>query len=150
GFTQVLLTRGARRVYAVDVGREQLHPSLRDQSAVTAIEATDIRKLPPERFETPPDLITVDVSFIPLRLVLPVALALARRPAEVVVLIKPQLEAGPDHVKKGLVRDPAVHQRVCDDTAALVTSLGWAVAGIILSPIVGGDGNHEFLIAARS
>ena len=114
-----------------------------------AIEATDIRKLEPSRLEEPPDLVTVDVSFIPLKLVLPAALALARPAAEAVVLIKPQYEAGPDHVKKGMVRDPAIHEQVCADVAALLTSLGWTVLGIIPSPITGGDGNHEFLIAAR-
>src|SRR5262245_32378759 len=149
GFTQVLLARGARRVYAVDVGRGQLHASLRVRPDVIAIEATDIRKLEPARLEPPPDLITVDVSFIPLKLVLPAALALARGAAEAVVLIKPQYEAGPDHVKKGLVRDPAVHAQVCSDVTALIASLGWGVAGLIPSPIAGGDGNHEFLIAAK-
>jgi len=149
GFTHVLLTRGARRVYAVDVGREQLHASLRGRPDVVAIEATDIRKLDPARLEEPPDLVTVDVSFIPLKLLLPAALALARPAAETVVLIKPQFEAGPDHVKKGLVRDPAVHAQVCADVTALIASLGWTVLGLIPSPIAGGDGNHEFLIAAR-
>jgi len=149
GFTQVLLARGARRVYAVDVGREQLHATLRAHPDVIAIEATDIRKLEPARLEAPPDLVTVDVSFIPLKLVLPAALALTRPAAEAVVLIKPQYEAGPDHVKKGLVRDPAIHAQVCADASELITSLGWAVLGVIPSPITGGDGNHEFLIAAR-
>ncbi len=148
GFTQVLLARGARRVYAVDVGRDQLHPSLRGRPDVVAIETTDIRKLEPARLREPPDLVTVDVSFIPLKLVLPAALALARPAAEAVVLIKPQYEAGPDHVKKGMVRDPAIHEQVCTDVAALLTSLGWAVLGVIPSPIAGGDGNHEFLIGA--
>src|SRR5215510_10213279 len=131
GFTQVLLAR------------------VRDRPDVVAIEATDIRKLEPSQLEEPPDLITVDVSFIPLKLVLPAALALARHAAEVVVLIKPQYEAGPDHVKKGVVRDPAIHQQVCASALELLLSLGWAPAGIIPSPIAGGDGNHEFLIAAR-
>jgi 23S rRNA (cytidine1920-2'-O)/16S rRNA (cytidine1409-2'-O)-methyltransferase len=149
GFTHVLLTRGARRVYAVDVGRGQLHASLRGHPGVVAIEATDVRKLEPAELEEPPDLVTVDVSFIPLKLVLPAALALARHAAEVVALIKPQYEAGPDHVKKGMVRDPAVHEQVCGDVTALVASLGWTSAGVIPSPIAGGDGNHEFLIAAR-
>jgi|SRR5215510_3123679 len=149
GFTQVLLARGARRVYAVDVGRGQLHASLRDRPDVVAIEATDIRKLDSSQLKEPPDLVTVDVSFIPLKLVLPAALALARHAAEVVVLIKPQYEAGPDHVKKGVVRDPAIHQQVCASALELLLSLGWAPAGIIPSPIAGGDGNHEFLIAAR-
>ena len=148
GFTQVLLARGARRVYAVDVGRDQLHASLRGRPDVVAIETTDIRKLEPARLEEPPDLVTVDVSFIPLKLVLPAALALARPAAEAVVLIKPQYEAGPDHVKKGMVRDPAIQEQVCTDVAALLTSLGWAVLGVIPSPIAGGDGNHEFLIGA--
>ena len=149
GFTQVLLARGARRVYAVDVGRAQLHASLRGHPDVVAIEATDIRKLEPSQLEEPPDLVTVDVSFIPLKLVLPAALALARHAAEVVALIKPQYEAGPDHIKKGVVRDPAIHAQVCAGVSELVASLGWDVVGVIPSPITGGDGNHEFLIAAR-
>jgi len=149
GFTQVLLARGARRVYAVDVGRGQLHPSLRGHPDVVAIEATDIRKLEPARFEQPPDLITTDVSFIPLKLVLPAAFALARASAQAVVLIKPQYEAGPAHVKKGVVRDPAIHEQVCVEVTALVASLGWTVLGVISSPIAGGDGNHEFLMAAQ-
>lgn len=149
GFTQVLLSRGARCVYAVDVGRDQLHSSLRQRPEVIAIEATDIRKLDPTRFEALPELVTVDVSFIPLKLVLPAALALARPVADAVVLIKPQFEAGPDHVKKGVVRDPAVHERVCADVRDLIASLGWTARGVIPSPIAGGDGNHEFLIAAR-
>jgi 23S rRNA (cytidine1920-2'-O)/16S rRNA (cytidine1409-2'-O)-methyltransferase len=149
GFTQVLLARGAARVYAVDVGRGQLHATLRKRPDVVAIEATDIRKLEPPQLEEPPDLVTVDVSFIPLKLVLPAALALARHAAEVVVLIKPQYEAGPDHVKKGVVRDPAIHRQVCTDVAELITSFGWTSLGVIPSPITGGDGNHEFLMAAR-
>ena len=148
GFTQVLLARGARRVYAVDVGRGQLHASLLGHPAVVAIEATDIRKLEPARFETPPDFVTVDVSFIPLKLVLPAAFALARA-AQAVVLIKPQYEAGPAHVKKGMVRDPAVHAQVCVEVTALVASLGWTVLGVVPSPIAGGEGNHEFLMAAQ-
>ena len=148
GFTQVLLDGGARRVYAVDVGRGQLHASLRERPEVVAFEATDIRKLDPARLVEPPDLVAVDVSFIPLKLVLPVALALARVPAEMVALIKPQYEAGPDHVTKGFVRDPQVHDGVCANVAALVVSLGWTVRGLIPSPITGGDGNREFLMAA--
>lgn len=149
GFTEVLLARGARHIYAVDVGHTQLHASLRRRPEVVAIEATDIRSLEPGRLEPRPDLVTVDVSFIPLGLVLPTALALAQPTAETVVLIKPQYEAGPVHVKKGLVRDPAIHEQACVQITTLLTSLGWAVLGIIASPITGGDGNHEFLIAAR-
>ena len=149
GFTHVLLTRGARRVYAVDGGRNQLHASLRQRPEVISIEGTDIRKLAPSQLEVPPNLVTVDVSFIPLKLILPAALALAAPRAEAVVLIKPQYEAGPQHVKKGLVRDPAIHEQVCADVAAVLESLSWHVLGVIPSPILGGDGNHEFLIAAR-
>ena len=149
GFTQVLLARGARQVYAVDVGRGQLHATLRGHPQVVSIEATDIRKLEPTRFERPPDLVTIDVSFIPLKLVLPAAFALAGAAAQAVMLIKPQYEAGPAHVKKGMVRDPAVHQQVCAEVTALVASLGWTVLGVIPSPIAGGDGNHEFLMAAQ-
>jgi 23S rRNA (cytidine1920-2'-O)/16S rRNA (cytidine1409-2'-O)-methyltransferase len=148
GFTQVLLARGARLIYAVDVGSGQLHPSLRDTPAVLAFEATDIRTVDPARLPEPPDLLTVDVSFISLKLVLPAALALARTPARLVALVKPQFEAGRRHLKKGIVRDPQVQAAVCDDIAAFVSSLGWAVAGLIASPIAGGDGNREFLLGA--
>jgi 23S rRNA (cytidine1920-2'-O)/16S rRNA (cytidine1409-2'-O)-methyltransferase len=148
GFTQVLLARGAKLIYAVDVGSGQLHLSLRDTPAVVAFEATDIRTLDPARLPETPDLLTLDVSFISLKLVLPAALALARTPARLVALVKPQFEAGRRHLKKGIVRDPQVHVAVCDDIAALVSSLGWSVAGLIPSPIAGGDGNREFLLGA--
>jgi 23S rRNA (cytidine1920-2'-O)/16S rRNA (cytidine1409-2'-O)-methyltransferase len=148
GFADVLLARGARRVYAVDVGRGQMHPSLRARPQLASIEATDIRELDPARLPEQPDLVTVDVSFISLKLVLPAALGLARTPAQLLALIKPQFEAGRRHAKKGVVRDPAVHAAVCDDTAAFIASHGWQVAGIAPSPIPGGDGNREFFIAA--
>jgi 23S rRNA (cytidine1920-2'-O)/16S rRNA (cytidine1409-2'-O)-methyltransferase len=148
GFTQVLLERGAKRVYAVDVGRGQLHPSLRARPEVTSLEETDIRTLPPTRLDEKPDFVTIDVSFISLKLVLPAATALARKPAQLVALIKPQFEAGKERVKKGVVRDAAVHQEVCDDIAAFAASLGWRVLGVIPSPIAGGDGNVEFLLGA--
>ncbi len=114
GFTQVLLERGARRVYAVDVGRGQLHESLRARREVVSLEQTDIRTLSPSQLDEPPDLITIDVSFISLKLVLPAALALAKTPAQLIALIKPQFEAGRSHIKKGIVREPAVHAAVCD------------------------------------
>jgi len=148
GFTEVLLERGARKVYAVDVGRGQLHGSLRARTEVVALEATDIRTLSPDRFDAPPGLVTIDVSFISLKLVLPAALALAKPPAALVALIKPQFEAGRAALKKGVVRDPAVHAAVCDDIAGFVASLGWRVRGVIPSPIAGGDGNWEFLLGA--
>src|SRR5262249_51385222 len=101
GFTEVLVTRRARRVYAVDVGREQLHASLRARPEIVVFEDTDIRALDPARLPEPPDLIAIDVSFISLKLVLPATLALARAPARLVALIKPQFEAGRTHLKKG-------------------------------------------------
>ena len=148
GFTQVLLERGARRVYAVDVGHGQLHESLRGRPEIVSMEQTDIRTLSPARLDEPPDLVTIDVSFIPLKLALPPALALAKTPAQLIALIKPQFEAGRAHIKKGIVRDPAVHAAVCDEISAFVASLGWRVIGIIPSPIAGGDGNTEFLLGA--
>jgi 23S rRNA (cytidine1920-2'-O)/16S rRNA (cytidine1409-2'-O)-methyltransferase len=151
GFTQVLLARGARFVYALDSGRGQLHSSLMAHPKVVNLENCDIRspvnhllKQGSER----PDFVCVDVSFISLKLVLPSALALSRFPARLLALIKPQFEAGRRALKKGIVRDEAVHRAVCADIAALVRSLGWDVAGIMPSPIPGRDGNREFFIAA--
>ena len=201
GFTEVLLARGARRVFAVDVGRDQLHTSLRGRPAVVSLEETDIRNLGPERLQIAgevstvpalllplqgekvgirgpirehgvcgsaphpdplpaksgererrhlPSLVTIDVSFISLRQVLPAALALAAARAQLVALIKPQFEAGERrHLKKGIVRDPAVHAAVCADIAAFVAGLGWTVEAPFPSPIAGRDGNREFLIGAR-
>jgi 23S rRNA (cytidine1920-2'-O)/16S rRNA (cytidine1409-2'-O)-methyltransferase len=148
GFTQVLVERGARRVYAVDVGHGQLHPSLRAMPQIDLIEGTDIRALPASRLKEAPDLISVDASFISLKLALPPALALARQPAQLVALIKPQFEAGRAALKKGIVRDPTVHAAVQNDIAAFVAAQGWRVLGIIASPIKGGDGNAEFLLGA--
>ena len=146
GFTQVLLERGATRVYAVDVGRAQLHASLRERPDVVSLEQTDIRELKP--FDPAPDLVVIDVSFISLKQVLPAALKLAASSAQLIALIKPQFEAGRERVKKGVVRDAAVHAAVCDDIAAFVASLGWRVVGLTPSPITGGDGNFEFLLGA--
>jgi 23S rRNA (cytidine1920-2'-O)/16S rRNA (cytidine1409-2'-O)-methyltransferase len=148
GFAQLLLERGARRVYAVDVGRAQLHESLRHRREITLLEATDIRLLSPRLLDEAPDFITVDVSFISLKNVLPPALALAKGPARLVALIKPQFEAGRAASKKGIVRDHAVHAAVCDDIEKFVTTLGWRVVQTIESPITGGDGNIEFLLGA--
>lgn len=148
GFTQALLERGAARVYAVDVGRGQLHESLRARPDVVSLEETDIRKLDPARIGERPDLVTVDVSFISLKHVLPAALVLAKPAAQLVALIKPQFEAGRGALKKGIVRDEAVHGQVCDDIAAFIAALGWRVLGVMPSPIAGGDGNVEFLLGA--
>lgn len=148
GFTQVLIDRGARRVYAVDVGHGQMHKSLRERPEITSIEETDIRSLSPARLDEAPELVTVDVSFISLKLALPPAIALAKIPARLVALIKPQFEAGARAAKKGIVRDPTMHAAVCDDLARFVAGLDWQVIGIIRSPIQGGDGNAEFLLGA--
>jgi 23S rRNA (cytidine1920-2'-O)/16S rRNA (cytidine1409-2'-O)-methyltransferase len=148
GFTQVLLERGAACVYAVDVGHGQLHENLRARPEVVSLEHSDIRTLSAARLGEPPDLVTVDVSFISLKLVLPAALALMATPAQLVALIKPQFEAGRSALKKGIVRDAAVRAAICDDIAALVATLGWRVLGVIPSPISGGDGNAEFLLGA--
>ncbi|HVV61170.1 MAG TPA: TlyA family RNA methyltransferase [Pseudolabrys sp.] len=150
GFTQVLLDRGAARIYAVDVGHGQLHGSLRARPEIISMEGVDIRALSFDQLGDRPDLITVDVSFISLKLVLPPALALAKPPAQLVALIKPQFEAGRAAIKKGVVRDKQVHADICNDISAFVTSLGWRVAGVIPSPIAGGDGNAEFLLGATS
>jgi 23S rRNA (cytidine1920-2'-O)/16S rRNA (cytidine1409-2'-O)-methyltransferase len=148
GFTEVLLARGAQRVYAVDVGHGQVHARVAARPQVIVLEDLDARKLTPALIPEPLAFATVDVSFISLKLVLPPALALMRSPAWLVALIKPQFEAGRRRLKKGVVRDPQVHAAVCDDVAAFVTARGLRVAGVIPSPITGGDGNHEFLIGA--
>jgi 23S rRNA (cytidine1920-2'-O)/16S rRNA (cytidine1409-2'-O)-methyltransferase len=148
GFAEVLLARGAARVYAVDVGRGQLHPRLRGRPEIVSLEGTDIRTLDAAKLPEPVDVVVVDVSFISLKLVLPAALKFARRPGQLVALIKPQFEAQRRRLKKGIVRDSAIHQAVCDDTVGVVASLGWTVAGTMPSPILGGDGNAEFLLVA--
>lgn len=149
GFTDLLLKRGARRVIAVDVGREQLHASLRGDPRVTSREGCDIRSLTPVDLGEPPTLAAIDVSFISLRLVLPAVAALLAPACEIAALIKPQFEAGRAALKKGIVRDEAVHQRVCDEIATVMAELGFAVEALVPSPIEGGDGNREFLIGGR-
>jgi 23S rRNA (cytidine1920-2'-O)/16S rRNA (cytidine1409-2'-O)-methyltransferase len=142
GFTQVLIARGARRVYAVDVGRDQLHE-------IVSMEEVDIRTLDPSRLPELPDFATIDVSFISLKLVLPGIGKLLRARASLVALIKPQFEIGRRDIKKGIVRDPAVHHRVCNEIAAFLAVQGWNVGGVVPSPILGGDGNREFFIEAE-
>ncbi len=149
GFTDVLLRRGAAHVHAVDVGRDQLHASLRGDARVTSREGCDIRSLDRDALSPQPVLAVTDVSFISLRLVLPAAAGLLAAQATLVALIKPQFEAGRAALKKGVVRDKAVHEQVCADIVALIVGLGFAVSGPIASPIEGGDGNHEFLVAGR-
>ncbi|ANY77788.1 hemolysin [Microvirga ossetica] len=149
GFTEVLLTRGAAHVYAVDVGHSQLHPTIVGNARVTNLEGTDARALNTTHIPRTPDLLVSDVSFISLKLVLPAVVALLKPRADLAVLVKPQFEAGRDHVKKGIVRDEAVHRAVCEDMTAFVASLGFTVIGLVPSPIEGGDGNREFLLGAR-
>lgn len=148
GFAQVLLEHGAKRVYAVDVGHGQLHDSLRLRPEITLLEATDIRSLSPHLLDEAPDFVTVDVSFTSLKNVLPPALLLAEGPARLVALIKPQFEAGRAALKKGIVRDRAVHAAVCGDIEKFVAALDWRVVETIESPITGRDGNIEFLLGA--
>ena len=135
GFAQVLLEHGAKRVYAVDVGHGQLHDSLRLRPEITLLEATDIRSLSPHLLDEAPDFVTVDVSFTSLKNVLPPALLLAEGPARLVALIKPQFEAGRAALKKGIVRDRAVHAAVCGDIEKFVAALDWRVVETIESPI---------------
>ena len=149
GFTDLLLKRGARHVVAVDVGRDQLHASLRADPRVTSLEGQDIRTLAPEALPEPPQLAAIDVSFISLKLVLPAVAALLAPKAAIAALIKPQFEAGRAALKKGIVRDEAIQQQVCDEIVAALKQLGFAVEGPVPSPIEGGDGNREFLFGAR-
>jgi 23S rRNA (cytidine1920-2'-O)/16S rRNA (cytidine1409-2'-O)-methyltransferase len=149
GFTEVLLNRGAARVYAVDVGRGQLHPRIVGNRRVVSLESTDARTLDRRLVPEPIELLVADVSFISLRLVLPAAVALLAPSAAVALLIKPQFEAGRAHVRKGIVRDDAVRRQVCTELSGFVASLGLEVLGIVSSPIEGGDGNREFLLGAR-
>lgn len=149
GFTEVLLDRQARRVFAVDVGRGQLHSKVAGDPRVVSLEGLDARALDEVAIPEPVDLLVADVSFISLRLVLPAAMGRLAHRAALVALIKPQFEAGPKHLKKGIVRDVAVREAVRDEVTAFVIGLGFGVLGVMPSPIEGGDGNVEYLIGAR-
>lgn len=151
GFTQVLRARGATRVYAVDVGHDQLHPDLRRDPSVVVWEGVNVRALGPAHVPEPIDLLVSDLSFISLEKALPAPLALCGPKARLVALIKPQFEVGPEHIGKGgLVRDPdgsvvaAARARVI----AFLRQQGWQIIGETDSPILGGDGNAEYLVAA--
>ena len=150
GFTQVLLTQGADKVYAVDVGHDQLHASLKDDLRVISLEGCDARNLSRELIPSPITAITADVSFISLTKALAPALGLAAPGAWLVALIKPQFEVGPQRVGKGgIVRDEAVRKAAVDDvTSWIATHSGWRIAGVVVSPIKGGSGNEEFLLGA--
>jgi len=151
GFTDVLLQAGAARVYAVDVGRGQLHWKLRNDPRVVVCEGVNARNLDTDQVPEPVDIVTSDVSFIGLEKVLPPAMALTAPGARLVALIKPQFQVGKGQVGKGgVVRDPALHDRVCREIATLIDEApGWHVLGLTESPITGPQGNKEFLIAAE-
>ncbi|PVX31195.1 TlyA family RNA methyltransferase [Sphingomonas pokkalii] len=149
GFTDVLLTNGAARVYAVDSGTNQLAWKLRQDERVVVHEQTSARILTPSHIPEPIDLVVCDASFIGLAKVLDVPLGFTRPGARLAALIKPQFEAGREEVGKGgVVRDPAVHERVCAEVAAWLEDKGWQVLGVTRSPITGPEGNVEFLIGA--
>ena len=146
GFTDVLLQRGAARVYALDVGRGQLAESLRQDPRVVSMERTNARTLTTTTLPERVSLITFDVSFISLGLVLgPAATALRDGPGDLVALVKPQFEAGREHAKGGVVRDPAIHRDVLERVTTRARELGLGTRGVIASPILGPEGNREFL-----
>ena len=150
GFTDVLLHGGAIRVYAVDSGTNQLAWKLRQDPRVIVHEKTSARLLTPAHVPEPIDLVVCDASFIGLAKVLERPVTFVRPGGRLLALIKPQFEAGREDIGKGgVVRDPEVHARVCDDVAAWVTAAGWQVVGIVPSPITGPEGNVEFLIAGE-
>ena len=150
GFTDVLLSRGAVKVYAVDVGTNQLAWKLRQDPRVIVHEQTNARNLDATIIPEPVDIIVCDASFIGLSKVLEAPLKLAKHGAKLVALIKPQFEAGREEVGKGgVIRDPSVHERVCDEAKSWVESQGWTVVGIVPSPITGPEGNVEFLLGAE-
>ena len=149
GFTDVLLSRGAAKVYAVDVGTNQLAWKLRQDPRVVVLEQTNARYLTAEQVPEPVDVAVCDASFIGLAKVLEAPLKLVKPDAKLVALIKPQFEAGREEVGKGgVVRDPEVRQHVCQVAADWVTSQGWYVLGITESPITGPEGNVEYLLGA--
>jgi 23S rRNA (cytidine1920-2'-O)/16S rRNA (cytidine1409-2'-O)-methyltransferase len=149
GFTDVLLARGAAHVCAVDVGTQQLHRKLLADPRVRSLESTDARDLTSDMVGEAPSLIVCDASFISLTKLLPAILPLAAERAFFIGLIKPQFEAGRGGTKKGIVRDPHKHAEIRAHILACIEDLGWRSLGVIDSPITGGDGNREFLIAAQ-
>ncbi len=149
GFTDVLLTHGADHVFCVDSGTNQLAWKLREDPRVTVLEQLSARLLTREHVDRPCNWVVCDASFISLAKVLEVPLQLAATPCQLVALIKPQFEVGREEVGKGgVVRDPALHARVCEEVRGWIEGLGWTVQGITESPITGPQGNVEFLIAA--
>lgn len=146
GFTDCLLQNGASKVYAVDVGYGQLALPLRNNPRVVLMEKTNARYLKPSQFTPPPSIVTIDVSFISLEKILPVVTNLVQFGSEVIALIKPQFEAGPKYVKKGVVKDPTVHNQVIEKIKDLAQKNNLQPQGITPSPILGPKGNKEFLL----
>jgi len=149
GFTDVLLQRGASRVVALDVGHGQLDWRLRNDPRVVVIEHFNARHLTRADLPAPIDIAVIDVSFISLRQILPAVAAVLRPGADVIALVKPQFEAGRAEVRKGIIRDPAIHQRVLDEVAAAGAEVGLTRVGSTASPITGQKGNVEFLLHLR-
>ena len=150
GFTDVLLARGAAKVFAVDVGTNQLAWKLRQDTRVIVLEQTNARHLTPEHISEPIDLLVCDASFIALHKVLEKAVDLVKPSGRAMLLVKPQFEAGRGEVGKGgVIRDPLIHERVCNEVAQWIMGCGWTVLGLTPSPITGPEGNIEFLIAAQ-
>ncbi|MBI5592836.1 MAG: TlyA family RNA methyltransferase [Deltaproteobacteria bacterium] len=147
GFTDCLLQHGAARVYAVDVGYGQLAWQLRQDSRVIPIERMNIRNMPLNMLPEPVDLVTIDVSFISLKIVVPAVMKFIRKPARIIALIKPQFEVGKGKVGKGgVVRDPLQHESVIEELQRFFKDSGWICLGVVPSPILGPSGNREFLI----
>ncbi|KRE23742.1 hemolysin [Bosea sp. Root483D1] len=149
GFSDVLLRRGAMRVYAIDVGQAQLHESLHGHPRLTSLERQDIRTLDPGLFAEVPTLAVIDVSFISLKLVLPAVAKLLAPQARLVALVKPQFETKRSALKKGVLRDEVLQQQICAEIAEVTAGLGFAISGLVPSPIEGGDGNREFLLGGE-
>lgn len=146
GFTDCLLQQGAKKVFAIDVGYGQLDWKIRSDPRVVVMERTNVRYVTPEQLGEPLDLSVVDVSFISLRIVLPVIKTFLKQTGQVLCLIKPQFEAGKEKVgKKGVVRDPAIHKEVLDNFVALTKEIGFQIMGLTFSPVKGPEGNIEFL-----
>ena len=150
GFTQVLLERGAARVYAADVGHGQMDAMLRSDRRVLSLEGVNARYLSRAEIAEDVDAIVADVSFVSLKLVLPAALRFARKNAWLTALVKPQFETGRAGIgRRGIVRDTGLREKAVADIARWLTWQGWSVEGTMESPIAGGSGNHEYLVAAR-
>lgn len=149
GFSDVLISRGALKIYAIDVGQGQLHPKLHNITEIISMESRDARSLNPHDFSQPPQLIVCDASFISAMKVLEVPLSLAAANAELVTLVKPQFEVGKTGIGRGgIVKSEALAQKALDDVSDWVLHQGWNIKGVCDSPIKGGSGNHEYLLYA--